>query len=120
MAAEDEDALACDFMETYQVPDYRALPLKKAATLAAGLRDDSRIKLKLAGIRVPIETLLLAHAVDGINTLIWMRTKDGKNNRNRPESVTAKLTGRGKEKNVRAFESAEDFEAERGRILRGE
>ena len=43
MIHEDEDALICDFAETYQIYDYRSLPVKMAATLAAGLRDDSRI-----------------------------------------------------------------------------
>ena len=45
----DEDALICDLAETYHIYDYRSLPVKLVATLSAGLRDDSRIKLKAAG-----------------------------------------------------------------------
>lgn len=43
MILTDEDALICDFAETYNVLDYRALPLRTAATLASGLRADARI-----------------------------------------------------------------------------
>lgn len=43
MIATDEDALICDLAETYHVFDYRGLPLKTAAALASGLRNDARI-----------------------------------------------------------------------------
>ena len=49
MVASDEDALICDFAETYHILDYKALPLKLRATLASGLRDSSRSKLILHG-----------------------------------------------------------------------
>lgn len=49
MMAADEDALACDFAETYGILDMRQLPAGKLATLAAGLRENSRIKLHLGG-----------------------------------------------------------------------
>ena len=41
MIATDEDALICDFAETYHIYDYRSLDVEYAATLAYGLRDDS-------------------------------------------------------------------------------
>ena len=59
MISLDESALICDFAETYHILDYRALPLKLAAVLACGLRDDSRIKMKLAGMKLNPETMLL-------------------------------------------------------------
>jgi hypothetical protein len=50
MLSTDRDALICDMAETYHVYDMRALPTKTVATLACGLREDSRIKLKMAGV----------------------------------------------------------------------
>ena len=120
MIGVDEDALVCDFAETYHVFDYRSLPLRTAARLAAGLRDNSRIMMKLSGFRVPIDTMLLAHAVDGINMLMWSKTKDGRKNTNRPSSILQAITSEKKENPVRGFSSAEDFELEKARILRGE
>ena len=51
-----EYALICDFAETYHIFDYRSLPVKLAATLSAGLRDDSRSKMIMADIPVPPDT----------------------------------------------------------------
>lgn len=50
MLALDESALICDLAETYGVLNYRALPAEIAATLCAGLRDNSRIKMKCGGV----------------------------------------------------------------------
>ena len=52
MLKTDEDALICDLAETYHIYDWQSYPLGLIATLAAGLRDDSRIKMRLAGCRV--------------------------------------------------------------------
>lgn len=118
MIAADEDALICDFAETYHVYDYRRLPLRYAATLASGLRANSRIKMKKAGLRMPMDTLLNAAAVDALNFLVWSKSKDGAKGRNRPASIFAKLMN--DEKNdVMAFDSGAAFEAARERILNG-
>lgn len=102
MIATDEDALVCDLAETYQVFDYRSLPARFVATLAAGLRESSRIKLKMAGMPCTSETLLLAMAVDRLSLLFWAKTEDGQKNRNRPESICAKLVDAGDNKKTRA------------------
>ena len=75
MIATDNDALICDMAETYKVFDLRALPVPMLATLAAGLRDDSRIKIKLSGARAATDTLLLASIADALNFLAWAKTK---------------------------------------------
>ena len=66
----DEDALICDFAETYHIYDYRSLPASMAATLAVGLRDDSRIKRKIiqeeSGLRVSSTELLLSILIDRV------------------------------------------------------
>ena len=112
--ATDEDALRCDLAEAYGVIDWRGLSVEKLAVLACGLRDNSRIKIKMSGLSVSIETLLMACMVDKLNFLIWMQTKDGTKGRNRPKSFAETLAGKDnkdKDENVLAFDSAEDFEA---------
>ena len=66
----DEDALICDFAETYHILDYKTLPATLAATLAAGLRNDSRIKLLMSDQKAPIDTILLAGIVDRLSIMI--------------------------------------------------
>lgn len=121
MAATDESALICDFAETYHILDYRALPLRLAAVLASGLRENSRIKMIMTGTKVDKDTALLAAAVDRLSMLVWAKTKDAPKGKNRPKSILAMLTKEEKKKpdDLVAFESAEDFEAARKRIIQG-
>lgn len=121
MIATDEDALICDLAETYSIYDYRRLPLKMVAVFSFGLKDDSRIKMKLNGMEVPFETMLLASAVDRLSTLVWQQTKDGMDGKNYPLSIVAMLTNAqtSKEKsNVTTFATGEDFMKERERLLK--
>lgn len=69
MIAADEDALACDLAETYGVFDYRSLPPTMAARLAAGLRNDSRIQCRMAGLEEPFSTVLLAACLDCLTAI---------------------------------------------------
>jgi hypothetical protein len=87
MLALDEDAFICDIAETYQIYDYKRVPCRLLGTLASGLRDSSRIKQKMAGIITDPKTVLLASCLDTLNILVWMRTKDGQEGKNRPKSV---------------------------------
>lgn len=123
MVATDEDALICDLAETYQIYDYRRLPLKMVAVFSFGLREDSRIKMKMNDIGVPFETLLLAGIQDKLNVLIWQQTKDGMNGRNYPASMLALLTKsqqKSKTSDLVGFESSEEFLREREKLLRKE
>lgn len=116
MIALDEDALICDFAETYRVLDYEQLPVVRAATLAAGLRDDSRIKLKINGLKVSVETLLLARIADSSAINVYAKTKDAKTGKNPPKSMVSILMGTDATDEVEKFETAEDFKAEWERI----
>ena len=119
MIKEDEDALQCDLAETYHIFDYRELPLRKAALFSAGLREGSRIRLKMAGQNYPLETMLLAMAVDRLTYLLWAKTKDGSKGRNRPPSIADALNGKNaKNGEIMAFSSSDDFEKARERILK--
>lgn len=59
MLSTDENAFICDMAETYHILDYKALPVDLLAVLASGLRDNSRIKMKIAGFNyIPPEIVL--------------------------------------------------------------
>lgn len=121
MIALDEDALVCDLAETYQIYDYRQLPLNQVAVFAYGLRDDSRIKQIMSDQIVPLETTLLASIVDRLSLSLWLQTKDGQKGVNRPMSIAAMLTKNNKEesdeRDYLVFESGEDFENYRKALL---
>lgn len=87
MEATDKDALICDFAETYHILDYEALPLKLRATLASGLREDSRSKTKLYGRDFRFRDEMIMHIYDLLHWIQWSKTEDGARNINRPTSV---------------------------------
>lgn len=117
MIAKDQNALMCDLAETYHIYDYKSLPLTRVAIFAVGLRNDSRIKMKISGTKYPTDTLLLAAIVDRISLLAWMNSKDGANGVNRPKSVLNELLGKEEEKDIEAFNSPADFERRRRELL---
>ena len=118
MIKADEDALACDFAETYHIYDYRRLPVILAASLAVGLRPDSRIKIKLSGSKVSPEMMMMAAMIDRLTVLVWMQTKDGQYGRNRPKPVLSVFEK--PESDTISFLSGEDYERERQRLLQKE
>ena len=115
MLKKDEQALVCDLAETYQIYDYRSYPVGLIATLAAGLRDDSRIKMKLNDMQVSPEILLLTAIFDRLNLIVWSKTKDAEKGRNRPQSVLKGLIKQ--ESNVTAYASGEDFIKARNKLI---
>lgn len=94
MIAFDKEAFICDMAETYQIYDYRRVPCTTLGTLAAGLRDDSRIKMEMGGVKANVETLLLANVLDTVRLMVWMQTEDGTKGRNRPKSIADKFYAR--------------------------
>ena len=115
----DEDALICDFAETYRIYDYAALSPSYAGVLACGLRENSRIKMKLSEQVVDMNTILLATIADRVQVLIWQNTEDGQNGRNVPESITEKLLGIKDERDHIVFDTGAEFEAFRERLING-
>lgn len=113
----DEDALICDLAETYNIYDYRSLPLSLVATLSAGLRDNSRIKLAITGNKVPQETMLLASIADRIEAFRYMLSSSKTGT---PVSLVELLmNGQKKTNGVTRFRSGKDLEAALAKI-RGE
>ena len=94
MIALDEDALICDLAETYQVYNYRGLPLKLVATLACGLGPNSRIRAKQFGLKVPMDTFMFAQTVDLLSAIRWMFSTDGQKGTNKPDFISTKLIER--------------------------
>lgn len=123
MLRTDEDALLCDFAETYHVYDLGSLPVKTVAALAFGLREDSRIKMIMAGLKVPVNQMLLAHIADSANYIKWTKTEAAVNNPSNPPdrllNVIMGIPQVGDSKTCKGFKTIADFEAARARIIRG-
>lgn len=114
----DEDALICDLADTYGVHDYRSLPCRTVAAFSVGLRDDSRIKMKIAGMKQPMDIMLLAAIADRLSILAWQKTEDGMKGRKAPKSILEELTKETETKETVAL-TIEEFEARRKAILGG-
>ena len=118
MLRTDEDALICDFAETYHVLDWRELPTGLAATLAVGLPDGSRIKRLIGSQKLTLEQQLFAVIADRLGILAWQNTIDGQKGRNAPKSILDELQGNNSG-NTAGFDSADDFMAAWSRRVGG-
>lgn len=119
MINEDEDALICDLAETYGIYDYRSLPARTVATLAVGLRNDSRIKLHLSGEPLTFDQLMMVKIYDLLNWLAWTKTKKATKGQGMPERLEDKIRKKMLEKSdVVQFESGEDFKKARDKLLK--
>lgn len=113
MYAADRDALICDMAETYHIFDVWSVPVPMFATLACGLRSNSRIKMKLAGYKyIPPE--LGIFMIHDIMAKVFSE-KDSK-----PYMMVEAALGEGigKPKGV-GFNSSAEFDAWREKMLRG-
>ena len=122
MISFDEDALICDLAETYQIYDYRSLPVKLVATLAAGLRDNSRIKLLASGLKVNQDTILLAGIADRIDAIRYGFSEDAQSIKQMPSLVRILLGEDEKtnnEEGAMTFDSPDELKKTLARI-RGE
>ena len=120
MIRADEDALICDLAETYGVFDYRSLPARMVATLAGGLRDSSRIKMKMTGEVLNFEQVLLVNIFDAVNWLRWSRTRAAQENGDPPKRLLDGILGTDVETEEIGFRTGEEFERYREQMLRGE
>lgn len=117
----DEDALICDMAETYGIFDLYALPAQLAATLAVGLRDDSRIKIKMSGMKMDFNKYIIAALFDKVNWLCWTKTKDAQHGTHVPESILDLLLQTDRKSDTAdeyvVFDSPEAFEKARQDLL---
>ena len=74
--------------------------------------------MKLAGIRVPPDTLYLAHILDDFNLLLWSFSKNA-NSSNKPKSIAEDLIEQPPKKtDIESFKSGADFERRRAEIVK--
>lgn len=112
----DRDALICDLAETYHIYDMRSLPLQTVATLSAGLRDDSRIRMKASGMNAKPELIFLAALIDTVEAFRYGFTEDAQKKKNPPESIVKALMGEQTQSKQKSFKTPEEFEAALQRI----
>ena len=73
---------------------------------------------KLSGAPVAPDTMLLAAIADALRILVWQNTEDGHRGKNAPRSILETMTG-GRSSGV-GFDTAEDFEAWRAKMIGGD
>ena len=117
MVNEDEEALMCDLAEVYHIYNMRELSPIKVAVFSCGLRNDSRIKMKLAGLKLDLNTLLLTVCADSLQFMSWCQTDNARKNINRPQSLLSILTNDDKDSGVVRFATGEDFEKYRQEVI---
>ena len=106
---ECEDELICDMASEYGILDYESIKPSLAATLAAGLPRTSRVKMKMAGMKLTIDQTLMALILDDLNLMMWAKSK---RHGSKPKSVYKLLTEEPKPKDeLMKFKDIESFEA---------
>lgn len=111
-----KDEIICDLAETYHIFDYRQLKLSMFVILVYGLKDNSRIKMKIMGYKIDPQFLMLANIFDQVNVLVWLNSKDGQKGTNRPKRIVDTLIN---ENQTKGFNTPEEFEKAKDRIIRG-
>lgn len=113
--------IICDLAEYYNIYNYHSFRPSYIYILVEGLRDDSRFKLKLNGMKTTTDTMLSAIACDYLAKLWWAKTEDAEHGRNRPMSILSQLLDDNTESNEKdGFNSIEEFNNARSRLLRKE
>ena len=110
--------LICDMAETYHILDPLSLPARQLAIYACGLREDSRVVMRLTGRKAPDRDLILAAMLDRLSLLVWTKTKDAVHGRHRPDSVL-NLYLEEKKPHTIGMETGEDFERFRQSFFEG-
>lgn len=118
----DEEALICDFAETYHIYDYRSLPLHTVGIFACGLRPDSRIGMRISNSKLTTDQTILALIADNTRVLTWLNSADGAKGVNRPKSLVEALLGemKPKESGIETFETGQDFDDAWRKLTGGE
>ena len=116
MLATNEDALICDFAETYHIFNYRQYKPKYIATLAVGLRDDSRIKMIINRNKLTFDQYVLVAILDCLKMLVWLNSADAAKGENRPELILDRLFNN-IESEVESYDTPDDFEEARKAII---
>lgn len=117
MIREDKNSWICDMAETYNIYDYTRVPVKTLGILSAGLRENSRIRQKLEGIKTDPETIIMAKIYDVVNTILWTKTKDAEKGRNQPKSI-AKMFIVSDEPEPASYANGTEYKKARAEIIK--
>lgn len=112
----DKEALICDLAETYKIYEFDKFPLNKIAIFAKGLREDSRIRMKMSQSKFNVKESLLAGILDRLTLILYSKTKDAEKGKNYPKLL---LDEAEKKEDLQGFMSSEDFEKMRRKIIKG-
>lgn len=115
MLCVDKDAVICDLAETYHILDYKALPVPLLAVLCSGLRDDSRIKMKMANATYIPPSIVLPQIADTLTVFRYAFSKDA----GEPKLMTEIMAGHTTPKTEHGYASPAEYNAARERILKG-
>lgn len=107
----------CDFAEYYQVYDFDTLPPLTIATLAVGLREESRIKMRLSNQKYTMEQILWMGILDRLTLLVYAKTKDGQKGKHYPKLLSDQFHENTEDK-VEGFSSGKAFDVMREKLLK--
>lgn len=114
------DALTCDFAQYYHLYDLEAIPLTQGAILACGLPPESRTMRKLTNTQYTAEQAVLMGILDSIRSFEYAYVcSHSKKKPQKPRSVFDVASGTEEVSELTAFDSAEDFEVARQKIIQG-
>lgn len=97
--------------------DFRELPLLTTARLACGLTADSRAWRKIRGEELRFGERMTVLMFDVLAQIRFYAARGAGYKAAFPKALYTELTGAKSEKNTDGFDSAEDFERERQRIM---
>lgn len=109
MIGTGKDELVCDLAETYKIYEMENFDPEYIAILASGLREDSRIKMKLQNAKTDLKTMLLARIADNTTLNLYAKTKDAQKGRNRPKLILENLVEKEEKTECLEFSSGEEF-----------
>lgn len=104
--------MICDLAETYHIYDFTGLSPDLVATFVVGLRDNSRVKMKMTETKLTVEQILLAIIADCLQFIAWTKTKESRKGKYKQKSILKTLQGTEKKKDdLISFASVEEFES---------
>lgn len=104
--------MICDLAETYHILNYKELSPNLVATLLIGLRDNSRVKMKVNDTKLTIDQMMMAMVVDNLQFLSWTKTKDARHGKYKQKSILKTLMGEYEKQkdDLISFETVEEYE----------
>ena len=113
MYAKDREALLCDLAETYHIYDFYSVPVTTLAILAAGLKGDSRIRLKLKGYHDIPDKYLMIRIADALTAIVNSCAEKGKQTGYYADEFTGV---KAPSDNLASFETPDAYQAARARF----